>query len=88
MRSLLIGGGGLVLLGLCLVAGRRLGGADAGTMVVIAKVFIPVWLCAALFNMWMGVARAGYSVAEEFPIFLAIFAAPAVAAAFVWWKFS
>jgi len=31
---------------------------------------------------------AGYSVAEELPIFLVIFALPAAAAAFVWWKFS
>jgi hypothetical protein len=38
--------------------------------------------------MWMGVARAGYSVAEELPIFLAIFAIPAGVALFVWWKYS
>jgi hypothetical protein len=52
------------------------------------KIFIPVWLVAALINMWIGVSRARYSVAEELPIFLAIFAIPAVVAAFVWWKFS
>jgi hypothetical protein len=57
-------------------------------MVTATQIFIPVWLAAALINMWIGVSRAGYSVAEELPIFLAIFAIPAVVAAFVWWKFS
>jgi len=39
-------------------------------------------------DMWMGLAKAGYSVAEDLPIFLLIFAIPAAVAAFVWWKFS
>ena len=43
---------------------------------------------AALVNMWIGVSRAGYSVAEELPIFLLIFALPAAAAGFAWWKLS
>jgi hypothetical protein len=37
--------------------------------------------------MWIGVSRAGYSVAEEFPVFLVIFALPAALAAYVWWKY-
>lgn len=53
-----------------------------------AKVFLPLWLFAALFNMWVGVARAGYSVREELPIFLLIFALPAAVALFIWWRFS
>ncbi len=36
----------------------------------------------------IGVAQAGYSVTEELPIFLVIFAIPAAIAAFVWWKFN
>ncbi len=31
---------------------------------------------------------AGYSVREEFPIFLAIFAGPALVAGFIWYKFA
>ena len=50
--------------------------------------FAPVWLALALINMWIGVARAGYSISEELPIFLVIFALPGLAAAFLWWKFS
>ena len=52
------------------------------------KIFIPVWLIVALLNMWIGVSRAGYSVREEFPILLVIFAIPAVVAAFLWRKSS
>ena len=57
-------------------------------MVTAAKIFLPVWLAAAAVNMWLGVATAGYSVREELPIFLLIFAVPAAAAGFAWWKFS
>jgi hypothetical protein len=37
--------------------------------------------------MWVGVARAGYSVAEELPIFLLIFGVPAAAAILIKWRF-
>jgi len=88
MRTAMIILGGFLLLGLFLFAGRWIGDAGAKTMVVAAQIFIPIWLAAAGINMWVGVARAGYSVAEELPIFLLIFALPAGVAAFVWWKFS
>jgi hypothetical protein len=87
MRTAVIILGGFVLLGLCLLAGRLIGGSSA-MMVLAAKIFIPIWLAAALLNMWVGVARAGYSISEELPIFLLIFALPAGVAAFAWWKFS
>jgi len=88
MRTAIIILGGFLLLSLCLVAGRWLGGTGKEAVVTAAQIFIAIWLAAAAFNMWMGVAKAGYSVAEELPIFLLIFALPAAAAAFVWWKFS
>jgi len=87
MRTVIIILGGLALLGLCLLAGRFIGGSSA-MMVLAAKIFIPIWLAAALLNMWVGVARAGYSISEELPIFLLIFALPAGVAAFAWWKLS
>jgi hypothetical protein len=59
--------GGLLLLALCVLIGRVSG----------AKLFIPLWLVGAGINMWIGVTRAGYSVA---PIFLVVFAVPAVVA--------
>ncbi len=86
MRTLIIIAGGLAALGVFALAGRMLGG-NAG-MVLAIKIFIPLWLAAAGINMWVGVAKAGYSVMEELPIFLVIFALPAAAAGFAWWKLS
>jgi hypothetical protein len=87
MRTAIIILGGIVLLGLFAVVGWWLGNGPRSTMAA-AKLFIPVWLAVALINMWVGVSRAGYSISEELPIFLVIFAIPAAAAAFVWWRFS
>ena len=87
MRTLMIIIGGFVLLTICLVGARAVGGSMP-SLATGAKVFIPLWLAVAGVNMWIGVNRAGYSVAEELPIFLLIFAVPAVVAAFTWWKLS
>ena len=87
MRSIAIIVGGLLLFGLFALVASRIGNG-APSIVTAAKAFIPVWLVVALVNMWIGVARAGYSVADEAPIFAAIFAIPAAVAAFVWWKYS
>ena len=43
-------------------------------------VFAMLWAAAALTNMWIGVARAGYAVTEELPIFLVVFGVPCVVA--------
>ncbi len=51
-----------------------------------ARVFIPLWLLAAAVNMWVGVSKAGYSVAEEAPTFVVVFAVPAAVACLVLWK--
>ena len=78
---------GLVALGLFALIGWWLGGGPQSAASG-AKLFIPLWLAVALINMWLGVSRAGYSVAEELPIFLLIFALPSAIAAFLWWRFS
>jgi hypothetical protein len=88
MRTVMIILGGLSLLAFCLVAGRYLLGSSVATMIIAAKIFIPIWLAFAAYNMYVGVAHAGYSVAEETPILLVIFAIPTAVAGFVWWKFS
>ena len=76
MHTLKVIAGGLVLLGLCVVIGRATG----------ARLFLPLWLVAAGFNMWYGVSRAGYSVAEEAPVFLYVFAIPAAVALLALWR--
>ncbi len=87
MRTILIIVAGLVLLGVCVFGGRMIGGSGAGTTATAAKIFIVIWLVAAAINMWIGVTRVGYSIAEELPIFLVIVAIPAAVAAVVWWRF-
>ena len=84
MHTLMIIGGAFGLLGLCALLGWVLGGT-AG-VATAALVFLPLWLIGAAMNMYVGVTRAGYSVADEAPIFLVVFAIPAAAALFAWWK--
>ena len=87
MRSVIIVAAGLVIGALFLFAGRLLGRGPE-TIALGAKLFIPLWLIAAAANLWIGVAKAGYSFMEELPIFLVIFGVPAAAAGFVWWKYA
>jgi hypothetical protein len=38
--------------------------------------------------MWLGVSKAGYSVAEEAPAFVMVFGIPAAIALLVYWRVS
>jgi hypothetical protein len=72
---------GFVLLGIFVLIGRPLGHGSRP-----ALYFLPVWLTVAALNLWFGVTKAGYTVADEFPIFLLIFAIPSAVALLLWWK--
>jgi hypothetical protein len=52
-----------------------------------ALIFLPVWAIGAGINMYLGVKRAGYSIADEAPIFLLVFAVPAAIALGAWLKY-
>ena len=77
MHTIKIIAGGLVLLCAFIAVAILTGIASKAAA---AKVFIPVWLIAALVNLWVGVTVAGYTVAQEAPILLVVFAVPAAAA--------
>jgi hypothetical protein len=80
---------GFALLVACLLAGRLIGDGDhSASMARAALAFIALWLVGAGINMWIGVSKAGYSVAEEAPIFLVVFLVPAAVALVVWWRCS
>ncbi len=67
--------GGLALLVVCLLIGRSFGGpTPAVGLATAVKVFVPLWFVAAGINMWVAVTKAGYSVADELPFFLVVFA--------------
>jgi len=86
MHTILVIGGGFVLLGICLLLGRLVGATPSSGLAAGALAFLPVWLAAAGANMWIGVRRAGYSVAEEAPVFVIVFAVPAAVALLAWWR--
>lgn len=68
MRTALFIVAGLALGGL-MVRGGRAAGIQPG---VALALYIAVWLGVAAWNMYQGVATAGYTVTEELPIFLVI----------------
>lgn len=85
MHTIKVLAAGFALLAICLIAGRGLGSPGTG-LAMGAKVFIPLWLTGAAINMWVGVSKAGYSVADEAPVFLMVFGIPAAVALFVIWR--
>jgi hypothetical protein len=86
MRTALFLTSGFLLLGGALILAKLFSHNVPGAATYSVVAFIVFWLAATGFNMWVGVSRAGYSVAEEMPIFLLLFAVPAIAAILVRWK--
>lgn len=78
---------GFLLLGATLVVARLFGGLGSGPLAAAALWFLPLWLIGASINLWIGVASAGYSLKEELPIFLLVFAIPAGVALLLWWRY-
>lgn len=87
MHTIMVIGGGLVVLALFMLVGRKIGGGTPAAAATAAVWFIPVWLVAAGINLWIGV-RHGYTVTEELPIGVVVFGVPAAIAAVLWWRFS
>ncbi|MGL4291069.1 MAG: hypothetical protein ACRCVA_32260 [Phreatobacter sp.] len=88
MHTVIVIAGGLLALAVFVLVARFFGGDASGAIGTAVKIFLPVWLVCALVNMWIGVSRAGYSVADEAPILALVFGLPALAGLFIWWKFS
>ena len=80
MHTLLVVVGGFLLLALFLLLARDRARA--------ALAFIPAWFAAAAVNLWVGVSRAGYTVLEELPVFLMVFAVPAAVAVLLWRRYA
>ena len=86
MRTLLFLIAGVLLLAAFLLLAKLFSASVADAPRVALISFVVVWLIISGLNMWIGVTRAGYSIAEELPIFLLIFGVPAVAAALLKWR--
>lgn len=79
MHMIMVICGGLMLATVFALFGR-LWGHDTAGIVQGLRWFVPVWAGVALVNMWVGVTRAGYSVAQEAPILVVVFGVPAALA--------
>jgi hypothetical protein len=77
---------GFLLLAASLILGRLFSTNYPSASIVATLVYVVLWLAIAGVNMWIGVAKAGYSVSEELPIFLLIFLLPAAAGIILKWK--
>ena len=77
---------GFLMLAAALLLGRLFSANYPGATVVATVAYVALWFAIAAANMWVGVARAGYSVAEELLIFALIFALPAAVAILLKWK--
>jgi hypothetical protein len=86
MRTLLFLIAGLLLMAALLLLGRLFSSQypDAPRFAVFS--FVALWFVIAGINLWIGVAKAGYSIADEAPIFLLIFGVPAIAAVLLKWR--
>ncbi len=84
MHTIKVIAGGLMLLAIFTSVGRLPAGWRGMSAAVF--VFVPVWFVCSGINMYLGVKRAGYSIADETPIFLVVFLIPGAAALFSWWR--
>ena len=60
---------------------------SASSLARATQAFVTIWFMVSALDLWVGVSQACYSVHEEFPIFLLIFAVPAFVAVIAKWKF-
>ena len=81
MHTLMVLSTAFALLVACVVIGRLAGGRAGMARGCLA--FVPLWFLGAGINMAIGVVSAGYSVADEAPIFLVVFGVPAAVALLV-----
>lgn len=86
MRTGLFLVSGFLLLAASLLLGRLFSSNIPGAPLIAVVVFATSWLGIAGANMWIGVAKAGYSAGEELPIFAFIFLVPTVVAVLIRWR--
>jgi len=87
MRTALFLIAGFMLLAASLILARLFSAVypSAATWATVA--FIVLWCGITVFNLWVGVKKAGYEFSEEWPILLLLFGVPAAVAVLLKWKF-
>jgi hypothetical protein len=87
MRTVLLLISGLLLMASLLIVGKLFSEHFPHAPTWALALGLALWLVATGANLWIGVSKAGYSVAEELPILLLLFVVPAAAAVLVRWRF-
>jgi hypothetical protein len=77
---------GFLLLAVSMLLGKLFSSNYPGAMFAATLIFIALWLGISGANLWVGVAKAGYTFSEELPIFLLIFGVPTISAIFLKWR--
>ena len=78
---------GFLVLAACFILGKLFSANYPSALTSVTVAFVALWFVVAAVNMWTGVAKAGYSFAEELPVFALIFLVPAAVAILVKWRF-
>ncbi len=86
MRTALFLAVGVLLLAAATILGRLFSANFPNAPVQSTASFVVVWLVICAFNMWTGVTRAGYGVAEELQVFALLFLVPTVLAILARWR--
>ena len=86
MRTTLFLAAGFLLLAAAVILARLFSANYPAATTTGAATFVMLWLALTGFNLWTGVARAGYSIGEELPVFLLLFGVPAAVAIILKWK--
>jgi len=87
MRTALFLLTGFLLLAAFAILGRQFAANYPAATTIATVAYVALWLAIAAFNMWTGVAKAGYAASEELPVFALIFLVPAVVAVLLKWRF-
>jgi hypothetical protein len=77
---------GVLLVVASFILGKLFSSNYPGAPTLATVLFIALWFLISIANMWVGVAKAGYSVTEELPILALIFGVPVAVAIVVRWK--
>ena len=87
MRTILFVTSGLLLMASFLIVAKLFSEHFPAALNWAVALGLGLWLAITTANMWIGVTKAGYSVADELPILLLLFAVPVVATVLVRWRF-
>jgi uncharacterized membrane protein len=87
VRTALFRTSGLLVLASVLILARLFSEQFPSAPNVALAFGLSLWLAATGTNMWIGVSKAGYSVADELPIVLLLCSIPAVAGVLIRWRF-